>query len=358
MLVLGSLLALASGTLMALAAALEKYEGMRTALASKGFALLAALARRPLWVVGVVASALGWVLETAALVLSPVPVVATLRNAGRGVLVPFGRGWLAERFGSLELTGIVLTILGGAVTAFGSSGAAIVRKPLPNLTTLEVGAGCALFAAVVAELSRRLAGDLQPGMAATHLESLRSKAAGIAAGAAVGVLFAGTGVYSKEIGDRIALYGLNGLPSSFGSPSPYLMVASTVWAQSILQQAFRRANAASVASANASVASTGLIVAGFALYGQHISGALGGVALFGGIVVATAGTIMLAASRPALPVAATLAHVDLDGAGHGAGDGAGDGAGAGSGHRAEGPDGPRGHPSAPPANPVDDPMRH
>lgn len=301
MLVLGSLLALGSGVLMALAAALEKYEGMRTALTSKGLALLAALSRRPLWALGMLASALGWVLETAALAVSPVPVVATLRNAGRGVLVPFGRGWLSERFGRAELAGIVLTIVGGAVTAFGSSGASVVRKPLSNLTLVEVAAGCAAFAGAVAELSRRVAGDRQPGQAATDLDTVRSKAAGIAAGAAVGVLFAGTGVYSKEIGDRVALHGLGGVLGAFASANPYLMVASTVWAQSILQQAFRRANAASVASANASVASTGLIAAGFALYGQHISGTLGALALFGGIAVATVGTVLLAASRPAVP---------------------------------------------------------
>ena len=30
-------------------------------------------------------------------------------------------------------------------------------------------------------------------------------------GAAVGVLFAGTGVFTKEVGDRFAVYGLGGL---------------------------------------------------------------------------------------------------------------------------------------------------
>jgi hypothetical protein len=310
MLIAGSILALASGMMMALAAALEKREGMRTALSRKGFSLLAALSRRPIWVAGVLASALGWVLEAAALTLSPVPVVATLRNAGRGVLVPFGGRWLEERFSAAELAGVVLTAVGGTVTALGSAGSSIVRKPLSNFTLLEVAAGCALLAALVAGLSRWLAPDVVPGAETTGGERRRSRAAGIAAGAAVGLLFAGTGVYTKEIGDRIALYGLGGLGASFASASPYLMVASTVWAQSILQQAFRRANAASVASANATVASTGLIAAGFALYGEHVSGGFGAVALAGGIFVATIGTIMLAASRPVLPAAATIAVKD------------------------------------------------
>jgi uncharacterized membrane protein len=306
MLLAGSLVALVSGTLMALAAALEKREGMRTALAQKGFALLVALARRPVWVAGILASALGWVLEAAALAMAPVSVVATLRNAGRGVLVPFGWRWLGERFSPVELAGVVLTIFGGTVTAFGSTGASIVRAPLSNLTLVEVAAGCAVAAGAVAALSRVLAGDLLPGDAQTFFQRRRSQAAGIAAGAAVGVLFAGTGIYTKEIGDRVALHGLSGLAGAFDTANPYLMIASTVWAQSILQQAFRRANAASVASANASVASSGLIAAGFALYGQHISGNLGALAVFGGIVLATVGTVMLAASRPAVSAAAAV----------------------------------------------------
>lgn len=296
---------------MALAAALEKREGMRTALSEKGFALLAALARRPIWVAGILASALGWILEAAALAMVPVSVVATLRNAGRGVLVPFGWRWLGERFSGVELAGVVLTIFGGTITAFGSSGATISRTPLSDITLIEVAAGCAAVTAAVAALSRWLAGDLLPGTAQTFLQRQRSQAAGIAAGAAVGVLFAGTGIYTKEIGDRVALHGLAGLVGAFATPSPYLMVASTVWAQSLLQQAFRRANAASVASANASVASTGLIGAGFALYGQHMTGSLGPLAVFGGIILATVGTVMLAASRPAVSAAAAVLG-DLD----------------------------------------------
>jgi drug/metabolite transporter (DMT)-like permease len=314
MLLLGSLLALFSGTLMALASALEKREGMRTALARKGFALLAALARRPVWVAGILASALGWVFEAAALTLSPVTVVATLRNSGRAVLVPFGWRWLDERFSRVELAGVLLTIVGGTITVLGSTGASIVRHPLSNITLLEVAAGCAVVTAAVASLSRRLAGDLLPGTSLSPLERRRSQAAGIAAGAAVGVLFAGTGVYTKEIGDRVAIHGFSGLLGAFASANPYLMVASTIWAQSLLQQAFRRANAASVASANATVASTGLIAAGFALYGQHISGELGALALFGGIAIATLGTVMLAASRPAVRQTTAALSAELDNA--------------------------------------------
>ncbi|MGO9661052.1 MAG: hypothetical protein ACLP7F_22195, partial [Acidimicrobiales bacterium] len=83
----GSLLALISGMFNATAAWLEKREGMRTATARTGLRLLAALARRPGWLAAMVLSALAWVGEAASLALAPVPIVATLRNAGRGLLV-------------------------------------------------------------------------------------------------------------------------------------------------------------------------------------------------------------------------------------------------------------------------------
>jgi hypothetical protein len=98
MLVLGSLLALISAMLNAGAAALEKREGMRNGTGRKGARLLAALARRPLWLVAMALSALAWSTEAASLTLAPVPVVATVRNAGRGLLVVGGGRWLEEHF--------------------------------------------------------------------------------------------------------------------------------------------------------------------------------------------------------------------------------------------------------------------
>jgi hypothetical protein len=132
----------------------------------------------------------------------------------------------------------------------------------------------------------------------------RRKAAGVATGAAVGLLFAGTGVFTKEIGDRFAIYGVGGLTAVLPSAGIWLMVLMSVWAQSLLQQAFRRANAASVSAANASVASLGLIGAGFALYRQGLPGGAGAGLLVGGVIISLGGTALLLGSRPVPPVEA------------------------------------------------------
>jgi hypothetical protein len=76
------------------------------------------------------------------------------------------------------------------------------------------------------------------------------------------------------------------------------MLVMAAWSQSLLQQAFRRANAATVSAANASVASLGLIGAGFALYGEALPRGAGAVALVGGIVVSLIGTALLLGARP------------------------------------------------------------
>jgi hypothetical protein len=94
-----------------------------------------------------------------------------------------------------------------------------------------------------------------------------------------------------------------------GSAGLWVMVAMSVWAQSLLQHAFRHANAATVSATNASVASLGLIGAGFALYREPFPGGGSGLALAGGVVVSLVGTAFLLRARPAQgPVPRTAAR--------------------------------------------------
>src|SRR5580658_4061644 len=158
MLVIGSLLAVISGMLNAGAAALEKREGIRSGTGLKGFRLLAVLARRPLWLLAMALSALAWAAEAASLALAPVPVVATVRNAGRGLLVVGGARWLEENFSRLELAGVVLASAGGALTTASTAHTGVSRRPLSNLTELAVGASCLVGAGAVTWCASWLAG--------------------------------------------------------------------------------------------------------------------------------------------------------------------------------------------------------
>ncbi len=177
---------------------------------------------------------------------------------------------------------------GGILTTVSAADhTAVTRRPLSNLSELAVGAVCLVGAGVVAWCGSRLRGT----------GAARAKASGVGTGCAVGLLFAGTGVFTKEIGDRFALHGPLAVASVAASAGPWLMLVMAAWSQSLLQQAFRKANAATVSAANASVASLGLIGAGFALYGQAVPTGTGGVALLAGIAVSLAGTAMLLGAR-------------------------------------------------------------
>jgi len=293
MVALGSLLAILSGMLNVTAATLEKREGMKVLSSHRGWRFLVLLVRRPVWVLALAISAVAWVAEAASLALAPVTTVATLRNAGRGLLVVTGGRWLNERFSRWELVGVALATAGGAVTAIAGVDTSVSRRTLSNLDQLTSGAGCAVLTAVVAWAGPTLEHKRTMG------SGRRWKASGALSGVAVGLLFAATGVFTKEISDRVATYGVEAIRPIVLSPAPWMMLLMAAWAQSLLQEGFRRANVATVSSAAAAVASLGLICAGFTVYGERVVHVGLAVALAGGAAMSLLGTVLLLFFRPA-----------------------------------------------------------
>jgi hypothetical protein len=272
MLIVGSLLALVCGLANSAAAALEKREVMQVGVAGRGLALLAVLVRRRWWLLAMALSVLAWAAEAGAFALAPVPVVTTLRSLGRGGLVIAGRRWLAERFGRAELAGVALLAIGGVLTASSVISSSHAAAPLSDVEELIVAGAIALLAGGLS-LSRN----------------------GLVLGTAVGVLFVATGVFTKEIGDRIAREGLgSGVPALLGTPGPYLMIALSAWAITMLQHALVRANAASVSAANTTVSAIGLIIAGLILYHERLATGADVVLLAVGILLSALGGIALA----------------------------------------------------------------
>lgn len=282
MLVAGILLCLFAGLANALAAALEKREGMAIAAEVQRFRLLAALVRRPWWLVAMGVSVAAWLAQAGGLALVPIAAAATLLGAGRALLVVLGIRWLGERFGRLELAGVGLATL-GAVAAAATAGTEAGRPELSNAVQLAVGAGALLIAVAVTRRSN-----------------------GVASGVGAGVLFAATSVYTKEIGDRVATHGLSGIPLVLAGPSLWVMLTFTVVAQSYLQTAFRQMNAATVSATNAVVSMNGLVICGFALYREPFPSGASGVLLVLGILASAAGASLLAAGAASSPASGSL----------------------------------------------------
>jgi hypothetical protein len=283
--ILGSLLAVLCGVANSAAAALEKRETVQVGGTKRGLRLLVVLVRRPWWLLAMTLSVVGWSAEAGALGLAPVPVVTTLRSLGRGGLVLVGHRWLAEHFGRVELGGLLLITIGGVMTASSAYSSSMAARPLSNVTEL----GLAVVVAVLAV-----------GLTRVHN--------GLVLGAAVGLIFVATGVYTKEIGDRFVREGLHAVPGLLATPGPWLMVVFSVWGIGVLQGAFRHANAASVSASSTAVSADGLIAASAVLYRQPLAtGAVAITVLAAGVVLATAGAVALAlggrASEQAAPPA-------------------------------------------------------
>lgn len=269
--IVGILLALFCGLANSGAAALEKREMITGAPGGKGVRILATLVRRPWWLFAMLLSALAWVSEALSLGLAPVPVVTTLRSAGRGGLVLAGHRWLGERFGPLELSGVVLLAVGGILTASSVIPTKAAAPPLSNMSEVVVAIACA---AVAFALTRGRGG--------------------VMAGSAVGVLFVATGVFTKEIGDGFVRDGASSIIRLLETPGPWLMVALSVWALSLLQHAFAHANAATVSAAATTVSANGLILASVILYHNPLAKGLAVVILVAGIVFSALGAGALA----------------------------------------------------------------
>ncbi|MGH2872000.1 MAG: hypothetical protein ACRDL5_06010 [Solirubrobacteraceae bacterium] len=270
MLIAGALLSVVCGLANSAAALLEKREMLHAGTGRRGLALLVLLARRPWWLVAMGFSVIAWASETAALGLAPVPVVTTLRSAGRGGLVIAGHQWLDEHFGRLELVALVLLTAGGILTAV-SAATHPVAAPLSIADEL-----------LIAAISVALTVILARGRHSLGL------------GSAVGVLFVATGIYGKEIGDRIVRDGSSALTALLVTPGPWLMIVLGLWAISLLQHALTRANAASVAAVTTTISSNGLIAAGALLYHQPVASGTTVIPLVLGLIVSALGAAALA----------------------------------------------------------------
>lgn len=270
MFLLGSALALICGLANSAAAALEKYVMLHVGMGERGLALLALLVRKPLWLIAMALSLLAWTAEAGSLALVPVPVVTSLRSLGRGGLIVFGHRWLGERFARIELAGVIMLAIGGVLVASSVITSGAAKPPLGDGTEVIVAVALALPAAALARAS-----------------------SGVLMGAAVGILFVATAVFTKEISDRFVRHGVPGVIHVLLTPGPWLMIALSVWSISLMQRALTRANAASVSAATTTVSNSGLIIAGVVLYGEPLAHGSDLVPLIAGIVVSTLGAVAL-----------------------------------------------------------------
>jgi len=235
-----------------------------------------------------VASVVAWVAEAAALALAPIAVVAPIIRSGRALLVLIGVKALGERFERIDLLAIGLALSGTALAAIAGSTGGSTDRPLPALVLLIL-----VGAAVVGSLI------------------LARPRTGVALGASAGLLHAASGVLTKEVGDAVVRHGAGGLARPTTLACLAGVVGLSALAQTGLQTAFQRANAATVASASSVVAMSGLLVAGFVVYKEALPGGWAAPALIVGLGMSLSGaSLLLARSHASVPPTNSLTTVE------------------------------------------------
>ena len=269
MIVAGAIIAVATGVAYNLGAALQKREATEVAVGAKH--LLRQLAKRKVWLAATALSTFAWVGQVAALALAPVALVVPLLATGSAVLVVLGVRFLHERFRTPELVGVALVAVGAAAAGASEAGSTASHHALRYSVQFLI----VIVAAVCALLVMRW----------------RS---GVAYGAASGFGFAAVAIFSKEIGDGFANRGIRAVPHLLASPAPYLLLAVSLGALSLLQAGFQRGNAASVMAALSVPESIGPLIAGFWLYHEKYPHGIAAGVLPAGLVCAIAGSALLA----------------------------------------------------------------
>jgi drug/metabolite transporter (DMT)-like permease len=266
---LGALVAVATGIAYNAGAALQKREAVEVRRGTKH--LLRSLVKRKVWLAATTLSTVAWVGQVAALALAPVALVVPLLSTGSALLVVLGVRFLHERFRKPELAGVALVAVGAAAAGAAEAGSTSSHVPLRFGVQVLIAIGAALCALIIAR-----------------------RRSGTAYGAASGFGFAAVAIFSKEIGDGFAEKGFGAVPHLLTSPAPWLLLGVSIGALSLLQAGFQLGNAASVMAALAVPEAIGPLVAGFWLYHERYPHGVSAVILPAGLVCAIAGSALLA----------------------------------------------------------------
>jgi drug/metabolite transporter (DMT)-like permease len=146
-------LALAAALLFALGTVLQQKAGIDEPSEGAGASLLIRMAQRPVWIAGIVADALGFVAQAAALGLGRLAVVQPLLVSSVVFALPLGARFTRQRITLADVGAAVLVV--GALVAFlviaNPSGG---RDDAPFGDWLIAGGACGLVCAALILLSR------------------------------------------------------------------------------------------------------------------------------------------------------------------------------------------------------------
>ena len=226
---------------------------------------LGALLRSPRWLAGFCTGLLGWGLYICALALAPLSLVQGVSAGGIGLLALVVQRRRGVPLSARESAAVALSIAGLALLAASLAGGIVTgQTTTTGAVLLWLAASIVGVAILTGPVSRALAG-------------------GAALGLAAGTLYAAGDVATKAVvgGDLILITAV---------------LASHGAAFAALQLAFQRGGALATAGLNTLATNALPIVAGLALYHEHLPGGAAGAARLLAFLLVVAGAGLLARS--------------------------------------------------------------
>jgi uncharacterized membrane protein len=282
MVILSGLLA---ATGYALGTVLQQKGALQAGDDVQGWRFLVLLFRRPVWLLGGVVMAAGWVFQALALHTGSLMQVQCLITLSLVIALPFGAWLTAQRITGPVWAGAAALVIG--IVLFLSLGSPSSGTESPAARDWWI-AGCAgaALALLLARFGARRGG------------AVRALAYGAGAGLGYGFATAVTKVFTDVVG--------GGVLALLGSWETYAMIAAGAVGLALNQSALRTgALAPAMAATNAMTLLT-CIVLGIAVFGEsirHGGGPL--VVVLAGLALAFLGITLLAAAPAARPVADT-----------------------------------------------------
>ncbi|MCU7722515.1 DMT family transporter [Actinoplanes sp. KI2] len=280
MVILSGLLA---ATGYALGTVLQQRGALQTGDAVSGWRFLVVLFRRPVWLLGGVVMAVGWVFQAVALHTGSLMQVQSLVTLSLVIALPFGAWLTAQRITRAVWAGAAALVIG--IVLFLSLGSPSGGTESPAARDWWIAGGVSAgLALVLARFGARRGG------------AVRALAYGAGSGLGYGFATAVTKVFTGIVG--------GGLSALLGSWETYVMVGAGVVGMALNQSALRTgALAPAMAATNAMTLLT-CIVLGLTVFGesiQHGGGQL--VVVVVGLGLALLGIVLLAAAPAARPAA-------------------------------------------------------
>jgi len=139
--------AIAAAMLYNLAVVVQKTQAEQ--VEASGVAILGALWRRPIWLLGIAIQTLGFGLHSFALTQAPVTVVQPIIAAGIAFVAIFAALVLGERPGSREILGMTMVMVGMSVLVIGFEAPATMKDVAGSDLSLALTGAAALIAGLL-----------------------------------------------------------------------------------------------------------------------------------------------------------------------------------------------------------------